>query len=253
MGVEIAGVDRLMLIHKVSLIMPLPVSYQAQTRSRRRASTLASHNTWFGGIYQDPPNLFARHRGRARAVPEALSGVQAAARADEGVARRSAGRDRRHATSAKRFGWKIGDRVPIQAHDLAAEAGPRPGTSTSSASTTATRASTRRNFFFRYDYLDENRRGAHGHGRLVHRQDRRPVARGGDRARRSTRMFANSSAETKTTTEKAFLAGLRQTDRRHRRDHDRDSRRGALHAVPAGRWPTRWRSRCASAPASWRC
>lgn len=26
-GVEIAGIDRLVLIHKVSLIMPLPVSY----------------------------------------------------------------------------------------------------------------------------------------------------------------------------------------------------------------------------------
>ena len=29
-GVEIAGADRLVLIHKVSLIMPLPVSYQTR-------------------------------------------------------------------------------------------------------------------------------------------------------------------------------------------------------------------------------
>ena len=30
LGVELAGMDRLVLIHKVSLIMPLPVSYQAR-------------------------------------------------------------------------------------------------------------------------------------------------------------------------------------------------------------------------------
>ena len=36
-GVDIAGLDRLVLIHKVSLIMPLPVSYlERLQRDRRR-------------------------------------------------------------------------------------------------------------------------------------------------------------------------------------------------------------------------
>ena len=43
-----------------------------------------------------------------------------AARADEGLARRSAGRDRRP-RSGERYGWKIGDRIPIQGDDLAPE------------------------------------------------------------------------------------------------------------------------------------
>ena len=30
LGIELAGIDRLVLIHKVSLIMPLPVSYKAR-------------------------------------------------------------------------------------------------------------------------------------------------------------------------------------------------------------------------------
>ena len=34
-GVEIAGLDRLVLIHKVSLIMPLPISYQERLRRHR--------------------------------------------------------------------------------------------------------------------------------------------------------------------------------------------------------------------------
>ena len=57
-GVEIAGADRLVLIHKVSLIMPLPVSYQARLQQTKGVE-MASHQTWFGGIYQDPSNFFA--------------------------------------------------------------------------------------------------------------------------------------------------------------------------------------------------
>ena len=57
-GVEIAGADRLVLIHKISLIMPLPVSYQPRLQQTPGVE-IASHQTWFGGIYQDPSNFFA--------------------------------------------------------------------------------------------------------------------------------------------------------------------------------------------------
>ena len=39
LGVDIAGLDRLILIHKVSLIMPLPYSYLAAPAADRRASS----------------------------------------------------------------------------------------------------------------------------------------------------------------------------------------------------------------------
>ena len=58
-GVDIAGIDRLVLIHKVSLIMPLPVSYLARLNTTEGV-TMATHNTWFGGVYQDPSNFFAQ-------------------------------------------------------------------------------------------------------------------------------------------------------------------------------------------------
>ena len=38
--------------------MPLPVSYQARLETVPGVE-LATHNTWFGGIYQDPANFFA--------------------------------------------------------------------------------------------------------------------------------------------------------------------------------------------------
>ena len=52
-GVEIAGLDRLVLIHKVSLIMPLPLAYQAQLQQVPGVE-IVTHQTWFNGIYQDP-------------------------------------------------------------------------------------------------------------------------------------------------------------------------------------------------------
>jgi len=58
-GVDIAGVDRLVLIHKVSLIMPLPVSYTSRLQNTPGVE-VATHNTWFGGVYQDPSNFFAQ-------------------------------------------------------------------------------------------------------------------------------------------------------------------------------------------------
>ena len=49
LGVDVAGLDRLMVIHKISIIMPLPVSYQARLQAVPGVET-ATHNTWFGGV-----------------------------------------------------------------------------------------------------------------------------------------------------------------------------------------------------------
>ena len=59
LGIDLAGLDRLVLIHKVSLIMPLPVSYQPRLQGVPGVE-LATHQTWFGGVYQDPSNFFAQ-------------------------------------------------------------------------------------------------------------------------------------------------------------------------------------------------
>src|SRR5262245_64264912 len=57
MGVDMAGVDRLMTMHKVSLIQLLPIAYLQQIRSTPGV-TGAAHATWFGGTYQDAANQF---------------------------------------------------------------------------------------------------------------------------------------------------------------------------------------------------
>src|ERR1700683_5272182 len=54
-GVTLARADRLVVRHKVSLIISLPGSYQ-KIIDKMPGVTATAHLTWFGGIYQDPRN-----------------------------------------------------------------------------------------------------------------------------------------------------------------------------------------------------
>lgn len=203
-GVDIAGLDRLVLIHKVSLIMPLPISYLERLQATEGV-TLATHNTWFGGVYQDPSNFFAqivvdpepflKLYPEYRLPPDQIAAWMA---------------DRQGAIVgvdlARRFDWKVGDRVPIQGtiwqpkqgqvweFNIAGIYDGDPGVD-------------KTQFFFRYDYLDENRRQGEGLvGWYVVKID--DASRAQAMAARFDDMFANSSAETKTTTEKGFVEGF---------------------------------------------
>jgi putative ABC transport system permease protein len=203
-GVEIAGLDRLVLIHKVSLIQPLPISYLERLRATEGV-TLATHNTWFGGVYQDPSNFFAQIvvdpepfmtlYPEYRLPPEQMKAWLA---------------DRQGAVVgvdlARRFGWSIGDRVPIQGTIWRPKQGgvwefnivgiydADPGVD-------------KTQFFFRYDYLDENRQFGEGlvGWYIVKIADASQAQQMGARF---DDMFANSAAETKTTTEKGFVDGF---------------------------------------------
>ena len=203
-GVEIAGLDRLVLIHKVSLIMPLPIAYQERLRATEGV-TLVTHNSWFGGVYQDPSNFFAQIvvdpepfmtlYPEYKLPPEQFKAWLA---------------DRQGAIVgvdlAERFNWKIGDRVPIQGtiwqpkqgqvweFNIAGIYDGDPGVD-------------KTQFFFRYDYLDENRRAGDGlvGWYIVKIADPSQAQQMGAKF---DAMFANSSAETKTTTEKGFVEGF---------------------------------------------
>ena len=202
-GVELAGLDRLILIHKVSLIQPLPESYLERLRAVPGVEAV-THNSWFGGIYQDPANFF----GQIALEPEVYFAMYPELRLPpEQMAAWLA--DRQGAVvgraPANRFGWQVGDRIPLQAtiwlpksstgntweFNLVGIYEGDPGVDTT-------------NFFFRYDYLNENRRDGEG---LVGWY----VVKIGDSsqsvemAQRFDDMFANSSTETKTTTEKGFV------------------------------------------------
>ena len=203
MGVDMAGADRLMLLHKVSLIQLLPIAYQQQIASTPGVNRV-SNATWFGGTYQDNANQFA-----VMAVgPEYFTLYPEAKIPDDQLNAWLA--DRQGVivgrASADKYGWKIGDKVPIQATIWQ----PKQGQTwffNVDGIYDGDRDFDRTNFFFHYEYLDENRRGAYGMvGWYVIKID--DPSHASEIGARLDSQFANSPAETKTSTEKAFLQGF---------------------------------------------
>ncbi|MCG6861771.1 MAG: ABC transporter permease [Chromatiaceae bacterium] len=206
MGVSVAGADRLITRHRVSLVRLLPESYEARIE-RIQGVVNAVHSTWFGGVYQKPTNFFAQIAVPPEefldVYPEYLLDDEEKAAWLETRTGAIAGR-----VLADRYGWKVGDRIPLEAtiwtkkdggqtwdFDLVGiYEGAEKGTDTSQ-------------FFFRYDYFDEARlMGAGMVGWYTLRiDDPENAARV---AAEIDEEFANSPSETKTEPEGAFLQGF---------------------------------------------
>jgi putative ABC transport system permease protein len=204
MGLEVAGVDRLAMMHKVSMIQPLPIAYLKDIE-RTPGVAGASHASWFGGTYQNTANAFAVIAVDPQSYIDLYPEIRVppdqmkAWLADRQGA--LIGRD-----LASRYGWKIGDRIPIQATIWRPKEG-NTWTFNISAIYDADAAFDKTNFFFRYDYFDETRLNGQGLvGWYIIKVDDPP--RAAEIARSLDVQFANSSAETKTATEKAFMQGF---------------------------------------------
>ena len=207
MGIDIAGADRLMVIHKMSFIMPLPQSHGAKIRALPGVTDL-THANWFGGYYQDPSNFLANFavdpESWLRMYPEyQLPEEQKKAWfANRGGA--VVGID-----TAKKFNWKVGDRVPLISPIYRKPDG-SPWDFTIDGIYTATALGVdKTQLFFHYDYMNETLRAAKTGLRDIIGWY---VVRVGDPAtadqlaKRIDEIFENSTAETKTATEKAFAS-----------------------------------------------
>jgi putative ABC transport system permease protein len=205
-GVQLAGADRLIVRDKVSIIQFLPESYKARME-RIPGVSLATHQTWFGGIYQDPKNFFMQNPvipGEFLEIhpefilPPEQKKAWLQTRTGAIVGRRT----------ADRFHWKIGDKVPIQSAIYPKDGGNNvwefdivgifdgrdKGTDTTP-------------MFFRYDYFYEAcpswAKGQVG-WYTIRVTD---PAKAAEVAKRVDQEFANSSSETKTEPEGAFVQG----------------------------------------------
>jgi putative ABC transport system permease protein len=204
-GVDLAGMDRLILIHKISLIMPLPESYENRLQMVPGVE-LVSNSNWFGGVYQDAKNAFPQ----MAVEPEKYMAIykefklppdqmKAWLNDRQGAI---AGRD-----LAERYHWKIGDRIPIQATIWQPKGGGRTWEFNLVGIYDGDQGVDKSNFFFRYDYLNENRNigeGLVGWYIVKIKDPKQSVAL----AKTFDSMFENSQAETKTTTEKGFIEGF---------------------------------------------
>jgi putative ABC transport system permease protein len=206
MGVDVAGADRLMMIHKVSIINPLPQSYGERIRSTEGVTLVTSAN-WFGGYYQQPTNFV-----QSMAVqPETWLQMYPEFEVPEDQKKKWFG-DRTGAVIgadlAKRYNWKVGDRIPLLAPIYQrAKDGPWEFTIDGIYDSTKTGVD-KTQFFFHWAYLNEvleKLPGMKGQvGWYVFRVS--DPSTSDQLAKKIDTMFANSPAETKTATEKAFVS-----------------------------------------------
>lgn len=107
-----AAAERMVTMSRLSITQMLPISLDAQVRAVPGVKK-AAYAAWFGGIYRDPKNFFVNYAVSPDFMdlyPEfKLSSSQ----------KKAWLADRRGAVVgealAKRFGWKIGDTIPLQA------------------------------------------------------------------------------------------------------------------------------------------
>jgi len=205
-GVELAGQDRLITRHKVSLIQLLPEAHQGEILRIEGVESVI-HMTWFGGTYQKPSNFFAQ----MPTDPEPFLDMFPEYIIDD-EERRSWLETRTGAMVgsklAERFGWKVGDRVPIDSQLWAQKDGNRVWEFDIVAVYDGAESGTdTTQFFFRYDYFDEAR--GFGDGLVgwytVRIED---PGRAAEIARAIDAQFANSPNETKTEPEGAFIQGF---------------------------------------------
>jgi putative ABC transport system permease protein len=203
-GTELAGADRLVVINRVGLIQTLPLAYRDKILTIPGVKDV-THNHWFGGVYQDEKNFFPQfaidvehHRQVMTEFRVPDDQWNAFVKDQQGAI---AG-----AALAKRFGWKVGDRIPLQNALYGATKtwqfnldgiyhNDKPGGDESQ-------------YWFQWKYFDENVPQAVKSTagwyvvKLNSPDDAANVGKAVDT------LFANSSSETKTETESAFQAGF---------------------------------------------
>jgi putative ABC transport system permease protein len=202
-GVELANVDRLVVINRIALTEQLPSAFMTQIESVPGVKSVA-YATWFGAYYQEPKNfIFAAPVDIDRylqVVPEVTADpaqVEAMKRTRTGAL---VGLE-----AMQKFGWKIGDKIPLHStiwphgtindldwtFDIV-------GTYDFPSDRSQTLG-----LFFNHSYFDEAR--LYGKGTvgwyLVRVKDPTQAA---EVAKNIDALFANSPNETKTQSEKEF-------------------------------------------------
>ncbi len=207
-GVTVAGAERLVMLDKVSMINALPIRYRAQIGSTPGVADV-THANWFGGVYQDPKNVFAtlavEPESWLRVHPEFLV---AAEQKQTWLAHRTGAMV--GIETARRFGWNIGDRVPLQGTIYRRPDG-RPWEFTIDAIyDSPDGVADRTQFFFHQAYLNETLPpGAYGRDEVTYYVIKVADPRESEQvASRLDALFAGSSPETKTATEKAFVSSF---------------------------------------------
>ena len=198
-GAELAGADRTMTMHKMSIIQQLPRSYYERIKAVPGVK-VANYQSWFGGWYQNERNQLSTLAADPETFFEVYPEYQMAeAQKRAWLANRTGaivGKD-----VAKRFDWKVGDRIPLQQSIPYKNNG---NTWEVTIEGIFEETSNNGNIVIRHDYLSEGSTWARDRigwvvSRLSNPDDLPRVAVAIDT------LFANSSTETKTASEKTWV------------------------------------------------
>jgi putative ABC transport system permease protein len=208
-GDSVIGVDRLITTSRYSIIQSLPASLQTRMEAIPGVKSVGSAN-WFGGIYQDPKNFvlsFAVSDNyldiyQEMVLPAEQRKAYASTRTGAIVGD----------ALAKRFGWKVGDKIPLQSTIFPQRNGDKTWPFDIVGIYTPAKGAangTDQQFFFHHKYF-EDANAFHGIGttvgwyviKLTSADKADSVAKAIDA------LSANSDHETKTQTEQAFNASF---------------------------------------------
>jgi len=111
-GADVASADRMLVINRTSIINLMPLSYRDKIL-RIPGVKVVTHDNWFGGTYIDEKNFFPQFvidpQSQREVYPELIVPDEQWANFLKDRQGAIAG-----AKTAERFGWKIGDRIPIK-------------------------------------------------------------------------------------------------------------------------------------------
>ena len=206
LGLDLAGADRLITMHRVSFIQPLPMAYVNRIAAIDGVEDVA-HYTWFGGYFQDPKRQF----GLFPTDLETLADVYPEYTIPE---------DQRQALLETRtgllvgkaladaYGWKVGDRVPLGSTIYPQNDGNYFWEFDITAIFTGSgEGGDEMQAFMHYDYFNEAR--AHSRDtigwivtKIADPDQSEAIAEAIDER------FANSPTETKTSSEKGWVASF---------------------------------------------
>jgi putative ABC transport system permease protein len=199
-SLKMADVARLVTRRSTSLTFPLPLSYRDRLAQIPGVEAVTWSN-WFGGIYIDERNFFAQF------AVDPKSYLAMYPEYDLAPEERQAFERERNACIvgkklAAKYGFKLGDQITLRgtiypgSWDFTVRGIARPKTRDADS-----------NFLlFPWEYLNQ-RMGSPGQVGVFITKLANP-SRAGDVSRTIDATFANSAAETKTETEKAFQLGF---------------------------------------------
>ena len=201
-GGNAAGANRMVVASRLSITQMLPYSLLPQIEATPGV-TKASYAAWFGGIYRDPKNFFPNFSvgpGYLDLYPEyELPAAQ----------RKAFDADRTGAivgeALAKRYGWKVGDTIPLQATIFPTKGSNNWNFKLSGIFTVkdAKRKGEENQLWFHWNYFDES--NDYVKSRVGWYTIELDAPASADRiAKAVDKLSENSDHETKTQTEQAF-------------------------------------------------